>query len=347
MTIYAEKRKGVLTGTLIVEVMRQGRVIRHRCETMPQARVIEAQLKAGMTIRTKVPDGVYRVGQFVHDARIVWKGTKTETQSIRRFEKVCSLLGADTPLKEVRTTQLDGVVTKLKKEGLSDSSINRYLASFSAGLKWAKARDHLDDVPVLPWEREGDGRIVYLSESDETRLLDWLRGRGRYTHALAFRVLIVTGLRVGELLGLTEHQVRDDHIHLDDPTKLKSGRARIVPIIPELVEPLRGALREGQLPSYRSLLKAFGKARKALGLDPALTLHGLRHTYASRSDAKGMSPFQIQAVLGHSKIETTLRYVHSMDDALKDSYLRAWGSPASPPHSAPTGMRPNLRIVKS
>lgn len=51
---------------------------------------------------------------------------------------------------------------------------------------------------------------------------------------------------------------------------------------------------------------------------PRLSMHALRHTYATRCIEAGMRPETLQMLLGHSNINITMNlYVHVMDDEKK------------------------------
>lgn len=48
-----------------------------------------------------------------------------------------------------------------------------------------------------------------------------------------------------------------------------------------------------------------------------ISMHGLRHTYATRAIERGMQPKVLQKLLGHSSIKITMdKYVHVTDDSL-------------------------------
>ena len=59
-----------------------------------------------------------------------------------------------------------------------------------------------------------------------------------------------------------------------------------------------------------ALRRRFKRARDAAGLRP-LRFHDLRHTYGSLLAAAGVDLVTIQAVMGHSALATTGRYLHA------------------------------------
>ena len=66
----------------------------------------------------------------------------------------------------------------------------------------------------------------------------------------------------------------------------------------------------GEPTSTRQLNRLFHKAAEAAGLKRGVTLHGLRHSFATHLLERGTHIRTLQALLGRSKLETTARYAH-------------------------------------
>ncbi len=108
-------------------------------------------------------------------------------------------------------------------------------------------------------------------------------------------------------------------------------KERWLPMIGELSEVLvQAILGRESLEDAHVFLNARGKkvspvriaeevrlARKILRLPDGLVPYGLRHTMMSRLDELGVGMGQIQAIAGHSRLETTQRYIHANGDAIK------------------------------
>jgi integrase len=141
-------------------------------------------------------------------------------------------------------------------------------------------------------------------------------------------ILLFTGMRIGELLNLTWQNIRGDKIVLRR-TETKQRKEKVIPLTPSLqaiLDELRGPgpfviPRKGD---KRLIADAagtiLGKIRKYSGIKD-FYFHGLRHTAATRmvSEAlgQGVGLADIMKVLGHSKMETTLRYQHESFDRMK------------------------------
>ncbi len=82
-----------------------------------------------------------------------------------------------------------------------------------------------------------------------------------------------------------------------------------------------GWLFPGQNPvnplTNRQLRRAFDSARQAAGIDKRVSLHTLRHCFATHLMEQGVDIRVIQILLGHSKLETTVRYTQVASNTLR------------------------------
>jgi integrase len=126
-----------------------------------------------------------------------------------------------------------------------------------------------------------------------------------------------TGLRKGELLGLTRQHVHGDEIRLRSDTK--SGRPRIVPVPPHAL-PLLAKVPLGL--SENELRRNFEAARAAIGRED-LRFHDLRHCYASWLIQNGADLVTVRDLLGHSTIQITADlYSHLLTAHLREAVKR-------------------------
>jgi integrase/recombinase XerD len=66
--------------------------------------------------------------------------------------------------------------------------------------------------------------------------------------------------------------------------------------------------RHGKPMTTRQLSRVFHEAADAAGIKKAVTLHALRHSFATHLLERGTDIRIIQALLGHDKLDTTARY---------------------------------------
>lgn len=169
------------------------------------------------------------------------------------------------------------------------------------------------------------------------------KGRGRpVSAAICFRDVAVLetiyscGLRVSELCGLRVEDI-DWNEHLVR-VRGKGKKERLVPI----GEPALKAIRNywsllpqspsGQAPVFLSEKKKptpiapyilqvrLKKHLATAGLDPSLTPHKLRHSYATHLLDAGADLRSVQELLGHAHLVTTQVYTHLTTERLKKAY---------------------------
>ena len=155
-----------------------------------------------------------------------------------------------------------------------------------------------------------------------------------------FFVAVHTGMRKGELCGLlwdrvdfernqiTVSRIRDKE-GLKETTK--TNLKRIIPITEDVKEVLQSLLkkqthlkfvfakRNGNPIDYGHLYRDFKIAQKRAGFTKFIRFHDLRHTFASQFVMNGGNLFDLQKILGHSKIEMTMKYAHYSEEYLQGS----------------------------
>jgi integrase len=155
---------------------------------------------------------------------------------------------------------------------------------------------------------------------------------------LAVMLSGLTGMRMGEVLAL---EVRD--VDLDGQRILlrralsegfslppKSGHDRVIPLVPELEQRLREAIRcklpkarvildeDGETPRRQVVLHSFKRFLKAKGLKDR-SFHSLRHYFITELVRRGAGLEAVRMLAGHSKLEMTQRYAHATGDDLKEA----------------------------
>jgi integrase len=177
--------------------------------------------------------------------------------------------------------------------------------------------------------------IKYLTVENEERLRPHLTGRRKHLLNI-FEIDLHTGMRRTELLSLHVSQVNfiRDEILL---TKTKSGKPRLVPIHPNIRPLLQRLCNEAGPNGYlfenpktgkpiTTIKTAWTSALRKAGI-PHIPFHCAgRHTFGTRAAGGGASPKDIQEIMGHASINTTMRYVHATDQGKRrtvDAAVRA------------------------
>ena len=169
-------------------------------------------------------------------------------------------------------------------------------------------------------------RERYLSEGELTRLGQVLAEAERAgtqlpAVILAIRLLVLTGARLGEVLGLQWSHVDLDRGVLRLPDS-KTG-AKVIVLGRAATELLAAAPLRAESPyvcpgaipgrPVVGIQKAWQRLRREAGLED-VRLHDLRHTYASVGAGSGLGLPLLGALLGHRNASTTQRYAHLADD---------------------------------
>src|SRR5262245_14270612 len=170
-------------------------------------------------------------------------------------------------------------------------------------------------------------RERFLSPAELARLGDALRAH-ESAHPLAvaaLRLLLFTGARCGEVLGLRWAEVDFEAACLRLPAeRTKEKRPKSIPLAPPAREVLASLPRLDDVLVFQgtrtgrplSLQTPWESVRRAAALE-GVRLHDLRHGFASAGVATGSSLFIVGKLLGHTQASTTMRYSHLENDPLR------------------------------
>jgi len=163
-------------------------------------------------------------------------------------------------------------------------------------------------------------RERFLTEEELKRLWETLDecerdGSESPSACNAYRLLILTGCRMGEIQTLKWEYIKEDGIYLPDS---KTG-AKKVYVGKEVFDLLAKIKRQEDNPyvitgklsgqHLTDLQRPWRRIRKKAKLED-LRIHDLRHSFASFGLAGGLSLAEIGKLLGHSQVQTTARYAH-------------------------------------
>lgn len=158
-----------------------------------------------------------------------------------------------------------------------------------------------------------------LSKEEVKMLLNTIRN---LKHRTMLCLLYSCGLRSGELLNLQPTHI-DSKRNIILIKQSKGKKDRIVPLSPKILEMLREYYRYYKPKTYlfegqnigeqydsRSLQLVLKQAVKKAGIQKPVTLHWLRHSYATHLLESGTDLRYIQELLGHNSSRTTEIYTH-------------------------------------
>jgi len=240
---------------------------------------------------------------------------KTQTSYLRHVIELSEYLERSphtATVEDLRQYQLH-----LVKTGVATGSINAKLS----GLRFF-FEVTLDDANRLKRiKRVNQPRKLpeILSIEEVTQLID---AAGSLKYKAALSISYGAGLRRNEVVSLKVSDIDSDRMIMLSPSLLKVlrewyrfGRAqnRLLP---------GGWLFPGQNPinpmSARQLNRAFHSALDETDIDKKVTLHSLRHSFATHLLESGVDIRVIQVLLGHKKLTTTARYSHVASKTLRE-----------------------------
>lgn len=165
-----------------------------------------------------------------------------------------------------------------------------------------------------------------LSKEEVKMLLDVPKN---IKHRAMLSLLYACGLRRSELLNLTLKDIQSDR-NILIIKQSKGKKDRIVPLSNKVLELLReyykeykpkNWLFEGQIPytqySAKSLESVLKQSLNKSNIDKPVSLHWLRHSYATHLLESGTDLRYIQELLGHKNSKTTEIYTHVSTSAIK------------------------------
>jgi integrase/recombinase XerD len=241
--------------------------------------------------------------------------------SCRRFAAFLKRSPDTATAEDIRLFQLH-----LAQTGISIGNRNRIMTGVRFSFRVTLRR--LDLAAEIHHMREPESLPLVLSRDEMKRLL-------AVAGSLKARVMLSLGygcgLRASEVVRLKVKHI-DSAQGIIRVEQGKGRKDRQVMLSPETLDLLRqwwkvrptrrdaGAPPEerflfpgrksGEPTSTRQLNRLFHAAVDAAGIRKRVTLHGLRHSFATHLLERGTHLLTLQALLGHSKPETTARYAH-------------------------------------
>ena len=228
-------------------------------------------------------------------------------------------------LDKIDTRMIRVFLTK-KLEEVKPSTVNRYLSLlrciFNRAIDWKvlEGDNPTKGIKKLP---ETNERSCFLTDKEQTSFLAHCHG---ITHAIVLTAL-QTGLRWNEIMNLKWSQSDqsnyidfDNHVIVIHSALSKSKKSRFIPMSYslqcELFDLKKTSQREYIFVNpktgkpFNNIRKSFATAVRSAGLRSDITMHSLRHVFASSLVSKGVDLYVVQQLLGHSSPRVTQRYAH-------------------------------------
>ena len=267
--------------------------------------------------------------RMIDDMRMRQLADKTQSHYLRAVRQFSVFLGRspDTAtIEDLRRYQLH-----LVNQGISAVSLNAAIT----GLKFFfdVTLDHPELMGKMQSVRTPRTLPVVLSREEVARLIE---AAGNLKHQTALALAYGTGLRAGEVVALKVGDIDSQRMTLR-VERGKGQKDRYAMLSPLLLQRLRvwwrvaraqgkmldgGWLFPGLNPieslSTRQLNRAIHAAAKAAHIEKRVSMHTLRHSFATHLLEQKVDIRIIQVLLGHKKLDTTALYTQVATDILRE-----------------------------
>lgn len=243
-----------------------------------------------------------------------------------------------------KTTYLDIQNFYTTITDLSNSYIEKINILLNTIFKEAIKREIINKNPminvIVPKSNKQNKQVEAFSIEQQKAIIDYLnkysyKDYGFYAYRNIFRILMFSGMRVGELLALYPEDIDlvNNEIHISRTiTKNLQGKtivgaktktyesARTIPITELYIDDIKESLNNMKENKYNLIFTSvrnepiivsnvgqyFNTLCNKLNFDFKVNPHMLRHTYATRCIESGVPAHVLQKLLGHKNITTTI-----------------------------------------
>ena len=261
---------------------------------------------------------------------------KVECRSQKTIDRYVYVIGrmmefVKVPTRRVSVYHLRNYLTHEKERGICEQTLEGYREIFSAYFNWLQRESLIDRNPCVNLGVIKVPKKEKKTYTDaELERLNWFCGNIRDRAILHF--LRSTGCRISEITGLNRDQVnlellecvvhgkgnKERTVYLDEVAGMLlaeylNGRIDDVPAL--FINKQHDRLNPG---GVRAMLN---KLAEKAGVDHVHP-HKFRRTLATDLARHGMPIQEVAKVLGHEKLDTTMKYVVLNKDDVKASYRR-------------------------
>ncbi len=230
----------------------------------------------------------------------------------------------------------------LKDRNYCKSTTARKLATLRSFFKFCVKRGHVPSNPLTTIRTpKQDKRLPKFLEEEQVRKLLETPDIGTLLGArdrAMLETMYSTGVRVSELVDMNIQDI--DFVGECIHVRGKGKKERVTPIAPTALAWIRRYMdlrradpraaswnqqavfvnKHGQRLSTRSVRRKLDKYLAIAGLDPSISPHTLRHSFATHMLNRGADLRAVQELLGHQSISTTQVYTHVTTARMKQAY---------------------------
>lgn len=275
------------------------------------------------------------VDSFIAAKRLEGCSDRTLVFYRNTIDKMITSIGKN--IKAITTDDLRGYLSEYQNSNMvSKVTIDNIRRNLSSFFSWLEDENYILKSPVRRIHRVKATTSVKETYTDED--LERLRDSCTELRDLAMiDILASTGMRVGELVRLNRVDInfnerecvvfgkgdKERIVYFDARTKihLQNYLDDRIDNNPALFVGLKQPYNRLKIGGVESRLKRMGKAIQVEKVHP----HKFRRTMATTAIDKGMPIEQVQKLLGHEKIDTTLHYAMVKQSNVKNAHRRYIG----------------------
>ena len=275
------------------------------------------------------------IDAFVYAKRI--EGCSEKTLKYYRTTIETMTEAIDKGVRHMQTDDLRAYLTEYQeKHGSSRVTIDNIRRIISSFFSWLEDEDHILKSPVRRIHKVKTATNIKETYTDEE--LEKMRDNCTELRDLAIvDMLASTGMRIGEMVLLNKADInfnerecvvfgkgdKERVVYFDARTKIHlqnyiDGRTDDDPA---LFVTLRAPHERIKIGGIESRLREIGKALEIEKVHP----HKFRRTLATLAIDKGMPIEQLQQLLGHKRIDTTLQYAMVKQSNVKQAHRKYIG----------------------
>lgn len=309
-----------------VEVMRNGQRRGGSASTLAEAIQLRDQITAELTGARptepiRVLDTWTLAKAHAEALETVWKNTKAEKTALKNANAALAYFGRGCLVEDINQPVIMDYIRHLVDQGNANATINRKLSALRVMLRVAWENGGLPQgIPPFPKRRkEPKGRLKWYTYEEEQSILITLDRWGKHDMRDLVILLIDTGFRLAEGLGLTSQNVslKANQITLFEGTT-KTDEPRSVPMTKRVREVVVRRMSKAGVNgllfdmTYSQVRSTWDRVRAHLGKedDPEWIIHNLRRTCLSRLVQAGVDLYRVMKWAGHRNFTTTQRYAY-------------------------------------
>lgn len=272
---------------------------------------------------------------FITAKKLEGCSEKTLAYYQKSIEAVLQAIGKG--VRQITTDDLRAYLTRYQAtNGVSKVTIDNVRRNLSSFFAWLEDEDFIIKSPVRRIRRIKTAKVIKETYSDEN--LEVMRDRCTNERDLALIDLLASsGMRAGELVKLNRADVdfeerecvvlgkgsKERYVYFDARAKihLQNYLAARQDDNPALFVSLRAPYRRLQIGGLEIRLRQLGKRLHL----PKVYPHKFRRTMATAAIDKGMPVEQLQKLLGHERIDTTMHYAMVKQQNVKTAHRKYIG----------------------